>query len=352
MESSEHFAGSDVFDKLTYSFMGLRLIAYTYFFILCFYQAFLEIIKMIKKQSKTTTRFFVFFFQSLFCILRTIQTAFFYDNHQLGIGTANFFFFSLGTAAIFLAWVFIQHYWLLIMYKFFISEEVRLNQAKPINYSTFIFALIIIIYQITVSSITLHKNIETAESVGFLILLLIYASLVLFNGYYLLSHLKKHKKSTPFSHFDVMILKTKILLGTVIFVAVTIIIQELVFNMHYTDTYETPRQYLKLFVVGVIEFIQLLVVMLVLSDGKWKVYVLFQSFKTHNDSSSEMDNSNSNSKGKKNSTFDLGYSSGGNLNSNLNTIEISIENDSLNKSSPSFGNSKSDLIDATLKDQS
>lgn len=54
-----------------------------------------------------------------------------------------------------------------------------------------------------------------------------------------------------------MILKTKILLSTVIFVAVTIIIQELIFNMYYTDTYETPRQYLKLFIVGVIEFFQL-----------------------------------------------------------------------------------------------
>ncbi|EAL70867.1 hypothetical protein DDB_G0273299 [Dictyostelium discoideum AX4] len=338
MESTEYFTGSDSFDKLTYSFMGLRLIAYTYFFIICFYQAFLEILKMIKKQSKTTTRFFVFFFQSLFCILRTIQTAFFYDNHQLG------------TAAIFLAWVFIQHYWLLIMYKFFISEEVRLNRAKPINYSTFIFALVIIIYQFTVSSITLRKNIETAESVGFLILLLIYASIVSFNGYYLLRHLKKHKKSTPFSHFDIMILKTKILLSTVIFVAVTIIIQELIFNMYYTDTYETPRQYLKLFIVGVIEFFQLLVVMLVLSDGKWKVYVLFKSIKTHNDSSSEMENSNSNSKGKKSSTFDLGYS--GNTNSNFNTLEISIEIENSNKSSTSFSNSKSDLINSSLKDPS
>ncbi|KAM9971921.1 hypothetical protein ACTFIW_011909 [Dictyostelium discoideum] len=347
MESTEYFTGSDSFDKLTYSFMGLRLIAYTYFFIICFYQAFLEILRMIKKQSKTTTRFFVFLFQSLFCILRTIQTAFFYDNHQLGIGTPNFFFFSLGTAAIFLAWVFIQHYWLLIMYKFFISEEVRLNRAKPINYSTFIFALVIIIYQFTVSSITLRKNIETAESVGFLILLLIYASIVSFNGYYLLRHLKKHKKSTPFSHFDIMILKTKILLSTVIFVAVTIIIQELVFNMYYTDTYETPRQYLKLFIVGLIEFFQLLVVMLVLSDGKWKVYVLFKSIKTHNDSSSEMENSNSNSKGKKSSTFDLGYS--GNTNSNFNTLEISIEIENSNKSSTSFSNSKSDLIDYSLK---
>ncbi|KAN0053032.1 hypothetical protein ACTA71_012513 [Dictyostelium dimigraforme] len=338
MESSEHFAGSDTFDKLTYSFMGLRLLAYTYFFILCFYQACLEIIKMVKKQSKTTTRFFVFFFQSLFCVLRAIQTAFFYDNHQLG------------TAAIFLAWVFIQHYWLLIMYKFFISEEVRLNQSRPINYSTFIFALVIIIYQFTVSSITLHKNIETAESVGFLILLLIYASLVLFNGYYLLSHLKKHKKSTPFSHFDIMILKTKILLGTVIFVAVTIIIQELIFNMYYTDTYETPRQYLKLFVVGVIEFIQLLIVMLVLSDGKWKVYVLFKSIKTQNDTSSDPENSNTTSKGKKNSTFDLEYSGNTNPNSNLNTMEISIEIDNLNKSS--ICNSKSDLINSNQNDKS
>ncbi|EAL70572.1 hypothetical protein DDB_G0273763 [Dictyostelium discoideum AX4] len=312
MESTEYFTGSDSFDKLTYSFMGLRLIAYTYFFIICFYQAFLEILKMIKKQSKTTTRFFVFFFQSLFCILRTIQTAFFYDNHQL--------------------------------------EEVRLNRAKPINYSTFIFALVIIIYQFTVSSITLRKNIETAESVGFLILLLIYASIVSFNGYYLLRHLKKHKKSTPFSHFDIMILKTKILLSTVIFVAVTIIIQELIFNMYYTDTYETPRQYLKLFIVGVIEFFQLLVVMLVLSDGKWKVYVLFKSIKTHNDSSSEMENSNSNSKGKKSSTFDLGYS--GNTNSNFNTLEISIEIENSNKSSTSFSNSKSDLINSSLKDPS
>ncbi|KAK5575290.1 hypothetical protein RB653_010548 [Dictyostelium firmibasis] len=342
---SEYFAGSDSLDRLTYSFMCLRVIAYTYFFILCFYQAYLEILKMIRKQSKTTTRFFVFFFQSLFCILRAIQTVFFFDNHQLGMGTPNFFFFSLGTAAIFLAWVFIQHYWLLIMYKFFISEEVRLNQAKPINYSTFIFAIVLIIYQFTVSSITLHKNIETAESVGFLILLLIYGCMVLFNGYYLLRHLKKHKKSTPFSHFDIMILKTKILLGTVIFVVVTIIVQELVFNMYYTDTYETPRQYLKLFVVGVIECIQLLVVMLVLSDGKWKVYVLFQSIKSNNDSSSEVDNSNSNSnKGKKNSTYDCDNSSG-----NSNKIDISIEVDNLNKRLEESSTNKSNT---TLNDQS
>ncbi|EGC37628.1 hypothetical protein DICPUDRAFT_19838, partial [Dictyostelium purpureum] len=272
---------SDLFNKLTYSFMGIRIVAYTLFFIINGFQTYIEIRKIIKNKPKTTTRFFVFFWMTVFCIFRDIQTAFFYDNHDLGIGTPNFFFFSLGTAAIFLTWIFIHHYWLLIMYKFFISEEVRLNRSKPINYTTFIFSAILIIYQLTVSSITLNKNIDTVESVGFLILLLIYAAIVFFNGYYLLRHLKKHKKSTPFKHFDVMILKTKILLGTLIFVVVTVIVQELVFNMHYTDTYETPRQYLKLFVVGVIEFIQMLVVMLVLSDGDWKCYILFRNVKNH-----------------------------------------------------------------------
>ncbi|KAN0050287.1 hypothetical protein ACTA71_003404 [Dictyostelium dimigraforme] len=270
-------------DRLLYSFMGLRLIFYFLFFIINVIQTIFEIKYLRNKERKKETRFFVFLCISLFCIFRTIQTAFFYSNPNLGIGTLNFFFFSFGSAMIFVQWTFIIQFWLLIMYSLFVADDIGQYRSKPIRIMTYVFASIVIIYQIIVSSITLDHNIETAESVGFLILLIIFASIILFNGYILIKHLKAHRKVTQMKQFDLMIFKTKILLATVIFVVITIVAQELVF-MNY-DTYESPKQYLKLFIVGIIEFLQMVVVMLVLSNGNWKHYLFFCGSQNYNSES-------------------------------------------------------------------
>ncbi|KAM9963687.1 hypothetical protein ACTFIW_006936 [Dictyostelium discoideum] len=273
---------SKLYDRLLYSFMGIRLIIYTLFFIMNLFQTIFEIKNL--RNKKKETRFFVFFSLTLFCALRTIQTAFFYSNPNLGMGTLNFFFFTLGSAMIFVEWTFIVQFWLLIMYSLFVADDIGQFRTKPIRIMTYFFVSLVVVYQIIVSSITLEKNIETVDTVGFIILLIIFVSIIVFNGFVLIRHLKIHRKVTPMKHFDLMIFKTKILLTTIILVFVFIIIQEIIFNIYYTDTYQTSKQFLKLFVTGIIEFSQMVSVMLVLSNGHWSSYVLLNKAKINSES--------------------------------------------------------------------
>ncbi|KAM9963932.1 hypothetical protein ACTFIW_005573 [Dictyostelium discoideum] len=271
--------GNESINKLIYSYIGIRLLSYLFFFILNCFQTIMEGKLMRTKKNKIVTRFFIFFSLSLFCFLRIISTCMFYwrpDDFQ--VGTVTFIFFTLGTASVFSQWVFILHFWLLIMYSFFVSEDVRINRLKPINYSTafIIFALFLYITFMCVGGMLM--DLKFGQAVGFLCLLVIYSIMVIGFGSALLNNLQKHKKNTPFQHYKDMIFKTKILLITLILTFSLTFIEEFLFQFKYELTFQ--NKLLNNFVTMCIDTSQMIVVMFVLANGKFRNYILFKHVKT------------------------------------------------------------------------
>ncbi|KAN0029361.1 hypothetical protein ACTFIV_011252 [Dictyostelium citrinum] len=271
--------GKESTDKLLYSYIGIRLLSYLFFFILNCYQTIMEGKIMREKKNKIATRFFIFFSITLFCGFRIISTCMFYWRPEdFQVGTITFIFFSLGTASVFSQWVFILHFWLLIMYSFFVSEDVRINRLKPINYSTAFIIIALFIYITFICIGGMLTDLKFGQAVGFLCLLVFYSVMVISFGSALLKNLQKHKKNTPFQHYKDMIFKTKVLLITLILTFSLTFIEEFLFQFKYELTFQN-----KVISNGLTMFIdtsQMIVVMIVLANGKFSNYILFRNVKT------------------------------------------------------------------------
>ncbi|KAN0011641.1 hypothetical protein ACTFIU_011219 [Dictyostelium citrinum] len=114
-----------------------------------------------------------------FCGVRTVSTALFYRKpEEWEVG-------SWGISIVFLTWVYILHFWLLIMYSFFVSEDVRLNRIKPIKWATNILVIAIVAYQAVICITSMLMDIKFGQAIGFLILLAIYCAMVI--GFVLLT---------------------------------------------------------------------------------------------------------------------------------------------------------------------
>ncbi|EGC33142.1 hypothetical protein DICPUDRAFT_81063 [Dictyostelium purpureum] len=322
-------------DKLLYSYMGIRILVYIVFFILNSFQTFLEGRTLWRKKQKTTTRFYIFLSMAGFTMFRILSTAFFYpEKDEYKSGTLSFFFFTFGTTCIFITWVFILHFWLLIMYSFFVSDEVKLDKLKPINYSTFIFVTVLVIYQITIATLSLLVDLQFAEAVCFVVLLLIYCTLIIVNGSILLKSLKKHKKNSPFEHYNQMIFKTKVLLGTLICVFSFTIIEEVVFQLVVPDTFGNHVAYL--FVTGVVDTTQMIIVMAVLANGHFSHYILFKRVKTTSYSSADKTSHESGSRGTKKTQPSYDVSGRASM-----SVEYSLDMDTFQPSSLTMKNNNS-----------
>ncbi|KAM9979982.1 hypothetical protein ACTFIZ_006233 [Dictyostelium cf. discoideum] len=271
--------GNESINKLIYSYIGIRLLSYLFFFILNCFQTIMEGKLMIEKKNKIATRFFIFFSLSSFCGFRIISTCMFYWRpNDFQVGTIHFIFFSLGTASVFSQWVFILHFWLLIMYSFFVSEDVRINRLKPINYSTALIIFALLVYIIFMCVGGMLMDLKFGQAVGFLSLLVIYSIMVIGFGSALLNNLQKHKKNTPFQHYKDMIFKTKILLITLILTFSLTFIEEFLFQFKYELTFQ--NKLLSNFLTMCIDTSQMIVVMFVLANGKFRNYILFRHVKT------------------------------------------------------------------------
>ncbi|KAM9984609.1 hypothetical protein ACTFIY_009050 [Dictyostelium cf. discoideum] len=286
-----------------YSYMGIRLLLYIFFFILNIFQAYVEGRTMVKKKNKYGTRFFIYLSMSIFCFMRSLSTILFYQNPTgITVGSIGFFFSSIGTICVFCEWVFILHFWLLIMYSFFVSDDIRVNNLKPVNIATVIFIIVLLCYQTFICVGSLTMDLKFGQGVGFLLLLLIYSIMIISFGSALLRSLKKHKKNTSFEHFQDMIFKTKVLLVTLILTFVCTFVEELVFNFQFDFSLKNKIWWL--FFTQLIDTTQMIVVMFVLANFKFQNYLLFRKVKTtsfSDKSSLEID-----SMGKKNkSSLDL-----------------------------------------------
>ncbi|KAN0053068.1 hypothetical protein ACTA71_012550 [Dictyostelium dimigraforme] len=240
--------------------------------------------------------FYIFLSMSVFCFMRTLSTILFYQNPTgITVGSIGFFFSSIGTIGVFCEWVFILHFWLLIMYSFFVSDDIRVNNLKPVNIATIIFIIVLLSYQTFICVGSLTMDLKFGQGLGFLILLLIYSIMIISFGSALLRSLKQHKKNTSFEHFQDMIFKTKVLLITLILTFVCTFVEELVFNFQFDFSLKNKIWWL--FFTQLIDTTQMIVVMFVLSNFKFYNYLLFRKVKTtsfSDKSSLEIDNSKKN----------------------------------------------------------
>ncbi|KAN0023482.1 hypothetical protein ACTFIU_009236 [Dictyostelium citrinum] len=351
--------GKESTDKLIYSYIGIRLLSYLFFFLLNCYQTIMEGKIMREKKNKIATRFFIFFSITLFCGFRIISTCMFYwrpDDFQ--VGTITFIFFSLGTASVFSQWVFILHFWLLIMYSFFVSEDVRINRLKPINYSTAFIIIALFIYITFICIGGMLTDLKFGQAVGFLCLLVIYSVMVISFGSALLKNLQKHKKNTPFQHYKDMIFKTKVLLITLILTFSLTFIEEFLFQFKYELTFQN-----KIISNGLTMFIdtsQMIVVMIVLANGKFSNYILFRHVKTtsyNSDKSSSFDSMWSKYNRRK-SLFPSNLELSGGMSLSMDTsiemdnVTCSINSNNIgeNPNTPNESNSKNDVKSPSVFD--
>ncbi|KAM9998419.1 hypothetical protein ACTFIY_008086 [Dictyostelium cf. discoideum] len=282
------FTKNEATDKLLYSYIGIRLLSYSFFFILNLYQTIIEGKSLIgQKANKKTTRFYIFLSMASFCGVRIVSTALFYRKpEEWEVGSWAFFFFSIGTSIVFLTWVYILHFWLLIMYSFFVSEDVRLNRIKPIKWATNILVIAIVAYQAVICITSMLMDIKFGQAIGFLILLAIYCAMVIGFGMALLRSLQNHKKNTPFQHFQDMIFKTKVLLTTVSLVFICTVIEEGIYQFAFEE-FTTSTSVQSNFITYLIDTTQMIVVMYILANGKFSNYILFRKVKTTSFNSNE-----------------------------------------------------------------
>ncbi|KAF2069236.1 hypothetical protein CYY_009445 [Polysphondylium violaceum] len=183
------------------------------------------------------------------------------------------------------------------MYSFFVSDEIRIQKVRGILVMVYIFGFILLCYQIPITIVSLKKDISLIEGIGFLILIFVYATGVFINGSVLLKSLKNHKKKSQYKHFNVMILKTKVLLVTLVTEFLVIVVHDLVFNFAIDQKYNNFP--ISTLITGIVDLGQMIVVMFVLANGKFYKYFKFQrvrspvSYSTSDGASGESKNSGS-----------------------------------------------------------
>ncbi|KAK5584887.1 hypothetical protein RB653_006505 [Dictyostelium firmibasis] len=164
------------------------------------------------------------------------------------------------------------------MYSFFVSEDVKINRLKPINYCTALIIFALLIYEIFICVGGMLMDLKFGQAVGFMCLLFIYSIMVISFGSALLRNLQKHKKKSPFEHYKDMIFKTKVLLITLVLTFSLTFAEEFIFQFKYDQTLK--NKILSNFLTMCIDTSQMVVVMIVLANGKFRNYLLFRHVKT------------------------------------------------------------------------
>ncbi|KAF2076822.1 hypothetical protein CYY_001850 [Polysphondylium violaceum] len=165
-----------------------------------------------------------------------------------------------------------------LFYTFFLSEEIRLKNAKFISNSVYVFVSIYFCWQVIITSLCLTGDYKDAENVGFIVFFIFLFVVTGSNGILLLRAFKTQRKKSKVN-FELMIKKTKILIsGMVICVVITVVHDSVImFDSPYRP-YNFP---LSVLLTGVADMLQLIVVMYVLADGKFHLYFTFKRVKTH-----------------------------------------------------------------------
>ncbi|KYR02778.1 hypothetical protein DLAC_00240 [Tieghemostelium lacteum] len=257
-----------------YTFMVIRLCVYSYFVAVNGYQSAWEI-KNFMKKKQVNTRFFVFFSYMIFCMFRVACCCRFFDRpDEYLVGTWYYFLFSWSVVFVMTAWCSISSFWMQLFYTFFVTEDVRSGHVKRILVIAYSLAVAFFIYEVPVTIICLERDISTAEAIGFIVFLVLFFLQIGVNGMILIKSLKNHQKKSRFANFDHMIFKTKILMATIVISVVVILAHDIVFNFAITPEYwHFPLSSL---ITGVIEVGQMVSVLLVLSNGDYKSYILFR----------------------------------------------------------------------------
>jgi len=323
---------SEKLDKVFYSEMGIRLLLYIMWFVLCSTQTVHEFIHSKKNKTKKT-RLFSFAAMTMFCVMRiTGNIEFYFNPSEYDVGTLWYFFFSWGVFFIFVEWSFIAAFWIQLFYTFFISEEVRLKNAKYISNSVYVYVSIYFCWQVIITVLCLkhYKNYKDIENIGFIVFFIFMFLVMLFNGLLLLRAFKTQRKKSKVD-FKLMIKKTKILVaGMVICVVITIVHDSVIMFDAPHRPYNFP---LSVLLTGVADMLQLIVVMYVLADGQFSTYFTFKRVYSHHHHSTNQSSNDSQNAHKLASS-----------NVNNNSISISIDNNN-SKRNNSFIHSNDISID-------
>ncbi|KYQ91770.1 hypothetical protein DLAC_07562 [Tieghemostelium lacteum] len=203
-----------------------------------------------------------------------------------------------------IAWCFVGGFWMQLLYSFFITEEIRTIPVKRLLLTAYGLAFAFLCYQVPITILCLQRDLSLVESIGYIVFLILFFIQIFTNGKRLLNNLKKHKRKANFTQYDAMILKTKILLGTCIGMVVIILAHDIVFNFALDNEYNHFP--ISLMITGFVEIAQMIIVMLVLSNGNYKKYVFFRRVRNLNSKDSSQSSGASSGGSKRN--FDMSSS--------------------------------------------
>ncbi|GAM19222.1 hypothetical protein SAMD00019534_023970 [Acytostelium subglobosum LB1] len=233
----DSLTGNPSWDVVVWVFYVLRLTILATQEIVCVPQMIMDAQYFRQKKKAPNARWYTLFGLCCFPLFRFSYIIFILVDHRYDYGHYGVLVCSLGSTFFqFFIYIFVICFWMMLLYTYFISEKIRLENAKRcwrFSWGLIAFAAAFHISYLIMSPFVKFKILDVYYTAAFVFMMLLGGLLILINGPILMSRLKKHQSEVQGAQnggdkIEVMIKKIKYLSYVVALSVVVIVIRNLV----------------------------------------------------------------------------------------------------------------------------
>jgi len=264
---------SKKWDQLILTYVILRCTGLFIVAVLCSAQFYFEVRNLIQGKYKITSRTITYFCLIMFPLLRVMDQLSYLINGELGVGTWAWIFGIWSTFFLFAEWIFIAGFWARLLYTFFISDKIILQNIKRTWISAWVFTGIYFswVFFITGYGCAFPSKSSSLYSYGLIICIIIFGGLVIGNGIVLALYMREQDKTSK--RFSETVSKTLRLSCVLLVIVILTILRDIIWAALSLPRYSVYR-HIPNAIMAVCEITQCIVVMYAL--GTPLSYIKFQ----------------------------------------------------------------------------